>query len=712
MAKIFVCLVLLTALSVCGEGSSVALENDGISLLFAGKKDGYSLKSIINRKCADTAFVSCPPGTAGLWRLEFVHKGSSGTNEFFSVDNLAPALRGVERSDGALELRFRGIDLCDEKGVLDVKATVELSGRAAASRWRLEVVNRSLKSTLFRTSYPLLRNVVEPGRADVMLPHNILGGRLSRGYGGEERERRMHAPGWRSPMAAYHIGEAGLYVAAHDPSPRLKDMVFGVGTDLRFDTVVENAGVSGRAAEGPRYPVVIAAYRGDWWNAAKIYRAWSLKQTWAAKGPIARRADYPKAMTDTDVWVRFNERSAAAVSNNITLLKKIWPDLKVGIHWYCWHSCPFDVNFPEFFPAHKGVKDVVRFGKEKGYVIMPYVDFRLWDEDLVSWVYAKNDALMKYDGSLYEEIYYTGRKLAIMCPTDALGSVAKKMTSDAVGTEGSNACGFNGIYYDQTACSWGPPCWNAAHSHPLGGGNWWWRRHREILRPLHDYCFERNVPITSEGTGEMYLDLIDGYLGIGALPGPDDLPLHPAMYSGYAVYFGSSQSLRDPIESFYRVQAQAFVRGVVPGWHDRYNITSSEFARQQKYIGDIARFRRAAKKFMVYGFLDNEVRFLEEQAKTPCKVEQVWRPQYSVNWMMPDVFGTIWKDVEEVATAVVLANAANEPRTVRFKAVAKDLELQNLGGFANAAMENVDGVVSLTLPPRGFAFLKTPQRKQ
>ena len=80
--------------------------------------------------------------------------------------------------------------------------------------------------------------------------------------------------------------------------------------------------------------------------------------------------------------------------------------------------------------------------------------------------------------------------------------------------------------------------------------------------------------------------------------------------------------------------------------------------------------------------------------------------------MMPDVFGTIWKDVEEVATAVVLANAANEPRTVRFKAVAKDLALQNLVGFANAAMENVDGVVSLTLPPRGFAFLKTPQRKQ
>ena len=143
----------------------------------------------------------------------------------------------------------------------------------------------------------------------------------------------MHAPGWRSPLAAYNLGDAGLYVAAHDPSQNLKDMVFGTGTDLRFDTVVENAGMPGKASSSPRYPVVIASYRGDWWTAAKIYRAWSLKQAWASKGPIARRADYPSAMADTDIWVRFNETSASAVSNNIALMKKIWPGMKVGVHW-------------------------------------------------------------------------------------------------------------------------------------------------------------------------------------------------------------------------------------------------------------------------------------------------------------------------------------------------------------------------------------------
>ena len=706
--KLHVCLFLVLTCFVGVAKASTVFGNDRLSIAFADAEEGYSIVSIVNRECADTSFVSCPTGTAGLWRLEFSRKGNSGTNEFFIIDNRVAAKRSIERTEGTLELNFCGIDLGSEKGVLDVKAIVEFPKKAAESSWRLKVVNRSRKSTLFRTSFPLLRTIVEPGCADVMMPHNILGGKICRGYKGEDRERKMHAPGWRSPLAAYNIGEAGLYVAAHDSSPTQKNMVFGNGTDLRFDTIVENAGVPGNAASGPQYPVVIAAYRGDWWDAAKIYRSWSLKQKWAAKGPIVRRSDYPKAMADTDIWVRFNDRSAASVSNNIVLLKQIWPDLKVGVHWYCWHSCPFDVNFPEFFPAHNGVKNVVRFGKENGFVIMPYVDFRLWDEDLVSWTYAKSDALVNFDGSLYEEVYYTGRKLAIMCPTIALGKVAEKMTHDAVGTEGVNGCGFNGIYYDQTACSWGPPCWKAEHGHPLGGGEWWWKRHREILKPLHDYCSKKNVPITSEGTGEMYLDLIDGYLGIGALPGPDDLPLHPALYSGYAVYFGSSQSLRDPIESFYRVQAQAFVRGVVPGWHDRYNITSSEFKRQQKYIGDIARFRRAAKKFMVYGFLDNEVRMLDVQKSVACRVEQIWRPQYSNIWMMPDVFGTIWKDVDEVSTAVVVANAANEPRTVRFKTPAKGILLQALGDFTAATAEERGGIISLTVPARGFAFLKTP----
>jgi len=69
---------------------------------------------------------------------------------------------------------------------------------------------------------------------------------------------------------------------------------------------VENAGVPGKAAEGPRYAVTLAAFKGDWWQAARMYREWAVKQKWCAKGRIRERADYPKAMSDIDAWLLAN----------------------------------------------------------------------------------------------------------------------------------------------------------------------------------------------------------------------------------------------------------------------------------------------------------------------------------------------------------------------------------------------------------------------
>ena len=86
----------------------------------------------------------------------------------------------------------------------------------------------------------------------------------------------------------------------------------------------------------------------------------------------------------------------------------------------------------------------------------------------------------------------------------------------------------------------------------------------------------------------------------------------------------------------------------------------------------------------------------------------LWRPQYSAVWKMPDVFGSIWQDIDRKTTAVVAANAADAPRTVRFKAPAQGLAVQSLDGFAAAAAEERGGIVLLTIPARGFAFLKTP----
>ena len=48
-----------------------------------------------------------------------------------------------------MRFEWRGLDLADEKGVLDVTAEVTLPSGAAASEWRLAVSNRSARTALF-----------------------------------------------------------------------------------------------------------------------------------------------------------------------------------------------------------------------------------------------------------------------------------------------------------------------------------------------------------------------------------------------------------------------------------------------------------------------------------------------------------------------------------------------------------------------------------
>ena len=117
-----------------------ALENDALRFRFAGADAGYSIAAVENRLVGDTRFVNPAPGQAGFWRLDFVRKGATGTNEHVFVDNLASeAGRSVERIAKGLRFIWRGIDIAEEKGVLDVFAEVDLPQGDVASEWRLAV---------------------------------------------------------------------------------------------------------------------------------------------------------------------------------------------------------------------------------------------------------------------------------------------------------------------------------------------------------------------------------------------------------------------------------------------------------------------------------------------------------------------------------------------------------------------------------------------
>lgn len=240
-----VCCSMLYA-AVCG---GVTLENDALRIRFADAEHGFNVAAIENRLVDDTRFVDPAQEQAGLWRLDFVRKGAAGTNEHVFVDNLATAVsRLSERTPTGVRFTWRGMDIEDEKGVLDVYAIVDLPSGNAASEWRLVVSNRSEKAALYVTSYPCLGKVTKIGEGDVLIPTGNLGASLRKNYkfwDDDKKDLVSAMPGRRSPVAAFNLGEAGLYIAAHDPDQRYKRLVIQADHGVRFDTVVENAGIVG-----------------------------------------------------------------------------------------------------------------------------------------------------------------------------------------------------------------------------------------------------------------------------------------------------------------------------------------------------------------------------------------------------------------------------------------------------------------------------------
>ncbi len=100
----------------------------------------------------------------------------------------------------------------------------------------------------------------------------------------------------------------GLYWAAYDGEGYQKRFVYDNKEvrgqiQLKLGHMPENCLTPGIDFASP-YPIVLGAYHGDWWDAARMYREWALQQKWCAKGPLETREDVPDWIRDCDVWLR------------------------------------------------------------------------------------------------------------------------------------------------------------------------------------------------------------------------------------------------------------------------------------------------------------------------------------------------------------------------------------------------------------------------
>lgn len=662
---------------------------DKVRAVFDAAAKGFDCLGIEAPSKEDPArFGQLRDGVAGLWSMTFkAPADASGSQPSVVLDNHAKAAAVyAERMRNGWVFHWKGLDLPGEPGVVDVRA--EVLSEAGSTAWRLKVENRSKKFGAWSTDYPLLRGVVTPGVADVLLPKGNWGGTLERRFAGEFAGEY---PSVVCPlqMMAFQLGDTGLYLAAHDGAAQNKRLVLSSEQDVTFRFWAPNAGVPGSSG-APGYPVVITAYAGDWWQAARLYRSWALKQSWASKGPIRQRTDYPANLQNLGFWMLLNGAPDGVVQS-MQEAQKQFAGMPVGVHWYCWHQIPFDNSYPEYFPTLDGMAAATKEMVSKGQTVMPYINGRLWDRDIPSFSAAYAAACKQPTGTNYVETYGSGRYLAPMCPYTALWQHKIQEVCHRLIAE----CGVNGIYIDQIGSAAPVACYDPSHGHPLGGGSHWVDGYQTMLAPIKAEAVRSGVALTTENTAEPYMNLIDGYLA-WIDRHQDDVPLLPAVYSGYTTYFTSPQAAQDSEDAFCAAQARDFLWGCQLGWNDPWILQEAHRGKQQ-FQRELCRYRLAAKDFMVYGQLLDEVHPL---GAVP-EVTHVWNRSWAHSARLPVVMGTVWRD-DRGRLAVFMVNTSRDPQAASFQ-LAPERWLGGRGPW-RLSLLTPDGLTPLEMP-RGAVTL-------
>ena len=328
---------------------------------------------------------------------------------------------------------------------LGVTAQVTPDPAADALRWTLRVDVPARTWGVRRVVFPQVAVRRWGPEAEVLFPRGA--GEVKRGgWQAPFRFAGTYATGWTAMqmMAAYDPARrTGLYVAMHDPHAATKDLRLestpgDESLVLAYEHPAPHMDQSGNDYQLSGQ-AVWQILRGDWFDAAQVYRRWVLEQAdWSpALGPQGRE--------DTPLWMRQLPLWALASGSAETVVPQVeafadFFGVPVGVHWYNWHEIPFDNDYPHYFPTKPGFAEGVARLQQREIYVMPYINGRLWDtrdqgaEDRYFSQQAKPAATKNEAGEPYVETYGSKEsdgssvQLAVMCPDN--GRVAKQGSGD------------------------------------------------------------------------------------------------------------------------------------------------------------------------------------------------------------------------------------------------------------------------------------------
>ena len=745
MIKVFtnaliLCLVLIIGNSCKNAGSTgpiVSIDNGKIRLSFERSSGKLISFSDINTsyEYIDTAGVKSVP-----WLLN-IAKGSP------DIENLPTEVSIKKINPLSLEIKW---EQANQVAGPQILVSVSLDKEKSLSYWDIKA--DGIKGLhIENIQFPVISGIKDL-RNEELAVATWLGSLISNPRSGAQKSYKWNHPGHLSMqlMALYNKESSdGIYFSCNDTLSYTKDFslvfdekysVYSITNILPFNDQIDSY--------KPSYQAIIGSFKGDWLTAAKIYREWGTKQKWCRESRF-KNGETPEWLPETALWIWNRGKSPNVLPEAIDIKERL--GLPVNVFWHWWHNCSYDDYFPEYLPPREGKEpfiEAVEKAQQKGIRSIVYMNSFQWGNSTESWTKenAAPYSVKKIDGEDYGHTYniFTNKSITPMCMATKFWQNKYASLCDSV----VNTYCTNGVYMDQACMNF--KCYDDAHGHELGGGNYWVNGFGELTSLIRSKISSQRQPILAgEGSGEDWISFLDLFLTLEAsreryagVSNIETIPLYQAVYHDYAITFGSYSSLvyppydelwpakyspsnkekplpEDFNSQFLMEQARAFVWGMQPTIANYHAFLAKEKKEEIDFLIRLAKTRYNALKYLLYGIyyhtpeipspkIDIDISKLSIYAGREGKSVTKFKKN------IPTLYAGAWKS-SDGCLGIALANINNEQTTAVFALNASEYELPKEGeiylitdeGRTLFQIYNQDVIqVDLPIPARGTYVLE------
>lgn len=713
----------------------VLVKSRDLAALLEQKTDSVRLIALVDRN-SGTCFTAADPEP--IFQLDFrrVFKPEEGTETSEKFQKLSVSSDSGWKSvdfaptEGGVQFRFSGPKVRGlEDAQIPVEVTLQLLADPEKDGLRLTWSGKSGSDEYTLMEFwPGMVTCGEFGpRVTAIYPASS-GHLVRRAPQSTVNYRSGYPSGWAvMPWFAAWDEEsgAGLYLGVHDPDGSQKELRMNAipgksAFQMAFLFPIANQTLPGNSFSAPG-EVVLRSFRGDWVDAASIYRDWvRTGAKWFPTLDENGRPDTPQCMKELCIWAQDGGAPGSMVERTRDFQAAF--GVPAAVHWYSWHKTPFDNDYPHYVPLDGFREAVEKIQSENQTIVMPYINGRLWDsrdrglEDFQFTSVALPAVTKKEDGEPFFETYHSKEsdgspvKLGVMCPSTELWR--NKMHATVAGLMNNQS--VKGVYMDQIAAAKPALCMDPTHGHTLGGGSWWRESYEKMLTEIRSDVQKNGTPaspaaerfITSECNSEIYTNRLDGLL-TWHVQDDDCVPAFAFVYGGAIQCFGRNYGGCSD-QAFRMKAAQQLVFGEQIGW---FSLSTVKREDLMKYLRPLVRFRTQIQPYFWRGEMARPAKFLAELPKitddwnwhgpTPVTMEALqtgtWRivayPTDQQTWKRD------WNSGKTEKAVVIFTNFSTEPVKSRVS-----LNVQELGFPEGAKLrfEKIDSEGTRTPLPADF----------